>query len=43
VGETAIYIEAWAGHRQEAFALVMQFLDRMKQDVPIWKTEAIPA
>ena len=42
VGETAIIVEATALHRAEAFALVTAFMDRLKQDVPIWKMRAIP-
>ncbi|MFH1496937.1 MAG: molybdenum cofactor biosynthesis protein MoaE [Verrucomicrobiota bacterium] len=42
VGEAAIYIEAHAAHRAEAFALLAGFMDRLKQDVPIWKTDVIP-
>jgi len=42
VGETAIWIGVGSGHRQEALALVAEFMDRLKQDVPIWKTRAIP-
>jgi molybdopterin synthase catalytic subunit len=29
-------------HRSEAFAALTEFMDRLKQDVPIWKTEAVP-
>jgi molybdopterin synthase catalytic subunit len=41
VGETAIWIEATSLHRAEAFSLVSGFMDRLKQDVPIWKMRAI--
>lgn len=41
VGEAAIYIEVHAAHRAEAFALLAGFMDRLKQDVPIWKTGVI--
>lgn len=41
VGEAAIYIEVHAAHRAEAFALLAGFMDRLKQDVPIWKTDVI--
>jgi molybdopterin molybdotransferase len=37
VGDTAIYIGIAAEHRGEAFALLAQFMDQLKQDVPIWK------
>ena len=40
VGETAIYIRITARHRAEAFALLVGFMDRLKQDVPIWKVRA---
>jgi molybdopterin synthase catalytic subunit len=41
-GEAAIHVQAMARHRAEAFALVSQFLDRLKRDVPIWKSGAAP-
>lgn len=40
VGETAIYVGIAAKHRAEAFALLAGFMDRLKQDVPIWKCRA---
>ncbi len=43
VGETAIFVRIAALHRGEAFALLAAFMDRLKQDVPIWKVRAIPA
>jgi molybdopterin synthase catalytic subunit len=43
VGESAIYVAAVGRHRGEAFALVSQFMDRLKQDVPIWKRRALPS
>jgi molybdopterin synthase catalytic subunit len=42
VGEAAIHVVAVARHRAEAFALVTGFMDRLKQDVPIWKRRGIP-
>ena len=42
VGETAIYVGVAAKHRGEAFALLAEFMDRLKQDVPIWKRRALP-
>jgi molybdopterin synthase catalytic subunit len=42
VGEAAIIIRATARHRAEAFALVSGFMDRLKQDVPIWKVRGVP-
>jgi molybdopterin synthase catalytic subunit len=43
VGEIAILLQAASPHRQAAFAFATAFMDRLKQDVPIWKTKAIPA
>jgi molybdopterin molybdotransferase len=40
VGETAIYIGVSSKHRGEAFALLAEFMNRLKQDVPIWKTNS---
>ncbi|MEI6491686.1 MAG: molybdenum cofactor biosynthesis protein MoaE [Verrucomicrobiota bacterium] len=41
VGQAAVYVGVEAVHRAEAFALASGFMDRLKQDVPIWKTEII--
>ncbi len=41
VGETAIVVEVFSSHRAEAFALASAFMDRLKQDVPIWKLNAL--
>jgi molybdopterin synthase catalytic subunit len=43
VGETAIWIGAASSHRREALALVTEFMDRLKLDVPIWKRRALSA
>ena len=43
VRETAIYVGIAAGHRAEAIALLAEFMDKLKQDVPIWKRRALPA
>lgn len=43
VGECAIYIGVVSRHRTEAFAVLAAFMDRLKIDVPIWKTDLIPA
>lgn len=43
VGETAIYVGLAASHRGEAIAALREFMDRLKQDVPIWKRRAIAA
>jgi molybdopterin synthase catalytic subunit len=42
VGEAAIFIAIQAKHRAPAFALLAAFMDRLKQDVPIWKTDTLP-
>jgi molybdopterin molybdotransferase len=42
VGEAAIIVRATAKHRAEAFAFVSGFMDRLKQDVPIWKVRGVP-
>ncbi len=42
-GEAAIHITVKARHRSPAFALLAAFMDRLKQDVPIWKTDSLPA
>lgn len=41
VGEAAIWIGVGAGHRREALAFVSEFMDQLKQEVPIWKRRAI--
>ena len=41
VGEAAIHVIVAARHRAAAFALLTGFMDRLKQDVPIWKRRAI--
>ena len=41
VGEAAIQVVVAARHRAEAFALLAEFMDRLKQDVPIWKRRAL--
>ena len=43
VGEAAIYVGIAARHRAEAFALLAGFMDRLKQDVPIWKRRTLTA
>lgn len=42
VGEAAIIVRAHSKHRAAAFALVTAFMDRLKQDVPIWKLRGVP-
>jgi molybdopterin synthase catalytic subunit len=41
VGETAIHIVVTSRHRAEAFAMLTEFMDRLKQDVPVWKRRAL--
>ncbi|NDC74249.1 molybdenum cofactor biosynthesis protein MoaE [bacterium] len=43
VGEAAIYICITARHRTEAFSFLAGFMDQLKKDVPIWKTDTLPA
>jgi molybdopterin molybdotransferase len=43
VGEAAIYVGVAAAHRGEAIALLAEFMDKLKQDVPIWKRRALPS
>jgi len=42
VGETAIAVRIFSRHRGEGLALAARFMDRLKQDVPIWKVRSIP-
>lgn len=39
IGETAVVIAASAPHRDEAFRACRAMIERLKQDVPIWKKE----
>ena len=39
VRETSLFVRVRAPHRAEAFQLLTSFLDQLKQDVPIWKTQ----
>src|SRR5208283_2225907 len=41
-GETAIYVGVASPHRGEAIELLAEFMDRLKQDVPVWKRRALP-
>lgn len=38
VGEASLYVRVEARHRGAALAFCGEVIDRMKQDVPIWKT-----
>lgn len=40
VGEAAILMDVSSKHRFEAFSVLTKFLDRLKQEVPIWKRAA---
>jgi len=42
VGEIAIAVRLAARHRREALSFMDAFMDRLKQDVPIWKTSTLP-
>jgi molybdopterin molybdotransferase len=42
VGEAAIYVGIASAHRAEGLALLAAFMERLKQDVPIWKRRALP-
>ncbi len=37
VGEASLYVRVLAAHRGEALAFLAEAIDRLKQDVPIWK------
>jgi molybdopterin converting factor subunit 1 len=39
IGDTAVIVAASAPHRAEAFAACRAAIERLKQDVPIWKRE----
>lgn len=41
VGEAAILLEVSSKHRAEAFAVCSKFMDRLKQEIPIWKVGSI--
>lgn len=38
VGEEAIYVAMASSHRKEAFRALDEFMDLLKQNVPIWKS-----
>jgi molybdopterin synthase catalytic subunit len=42
VGEAAVYVGVTARHRAEAFGMLAALMDRLKQEVPIWKAEVLP-
>jgi molybdopterin synthase catalytic subunit len=37
VGEASLFVRVISAHRGEALRFVAEAIDRMKQDVPIWK------
>lgn len=39
LGEVAIRVEVWSGHREEAFEACRFIIDEVKRRVPIWKKE----
>lgn len=39
VGETSVIIAVSSAHRKEAFEACRFLIDRLKQDVPLWKRE----
>ena len=41
VGEAAVYVGVLASHRRQAFGMLSAFMDRLKQEVPIWKAEVL--
>ena len=41
VGEAAIYVGIAGKHRAESFGLLTEFMERLKQGVPIWKRRAL--
>ncbi|MBX7157347.1 MAG: molybdenum cofactor biosynthesis protein MoaE [Verrucomicrobiae bacterium] len=38
VGESSVWIRITSKHRKEGFGLLTEFCNRLKQDVPIWKS-----
>ena len=42
IGDTALYVGVAGRHRGEAIKLLVEFIDRIKQDVPVWKRRALP-
>ena len=41
VGEVAVAVAASAPHREQAFTACRHGIERIKQDVPIWKKESL--
>jgi len=42
VGEASLYVRVEAKNRGPALAFCGRLIDRMKEDVPIWKTPLVP-
>lgn len=38
VGEASIFLRAQSSHRQQALGMITTLMDRLKRDVPIWKS-----
>lgn len=41
IGEASVVVAVSAAHRAEAFEACRQAIERLKQDVPIWKKEGL--
>ncbi len=39
IGDVAVFIQIYAGHRREAFEACQFVIDTLKESVPIWKKE----
>jgi molybdopterin synthase catalytic subunit len=42
VGEAAIYVRIESSHRSEAIKMLELFMNRLKAEVPIWKSGTVP-
>jgi molybdopterin synthase catalytic subunit len=42
VGEASLFLRVLSSHRKEALAFLGESIDRLKQDVPIWKRTTRP-
>jgi molybdopterin synthase catalytic subunit len=42
VGEAALQIIVTSSHRQDGLRFLREFMDGLKEDVPIWKVRALP-
>ncbi len=42
VGEASLFLRVLSSHRKEALAFLGESIDRLKQDVPIWKSTTRP-